>query len=400
MNDGTLRGRDSLQRRVLVALAMLPICLGAAGCEDATTEQAGGPPPAPPVSVATPVVKPIVEMDDFTGRFEAVDFVEIRSRVGGYIRDIHFSDGGIVEQGALLFTIDPRPFEAELVAARAAVTIAQTQLNFAGQELERARRLRQSGNAAQATLDERRQQYAEAEAEIERAKAAQTQAGLDLEFTAIRAPFRGRASRNLLSIGNLVNANETVLTTIAAVESLHFYFDVDERTFMSYERIAGEAGRPAENNKTIEVDLRIDGEEKPRRGVLDFVDNRLDEQTGTMRARALVPNLTKTADGNPIIPLTPGMFGVISVPASPLYDAVLIPDEAIASDQDRRIVYVLQPDNAVLPVPIRPGPRHDGYRIVRSGLNGTETIVVNGLMRVRPGTKVTPQPIVLPPVKP
>jgi len=349
-------------------------------------------PAAPAVTVAKPVVKDIVEQDDFIGRFEPVDQVDIRSRVSGYLGKIHFRDGALVKKGDLLFTIDQRPYQAALDEAEATVASAQVKVEFASNDLDRAEALRRSGNVAEQVLDQRRSNYLTARAELDRAQAALRQARLNMEFTEIRAPVAGRISRKVLSEGNLVNANETVLTNIVSLDPIHFYFDVDERSFLAYSRqIAGgtQTSSAAAPNQVV---LRLtDEREAERIGQLDFLDNRLDAASGTIRARAVFENRD--------LFLTPGLFGRVTLRGSDPYRGVLVPDEAVGNDQDRRVVFVLAADNSVSMRPVRPGPRIDGYRVIRSGLAGDETIVVNGIVRVRPGIKVTPQMTTLPPIR-
>jgi RND family efflux transporter MFP subunit len=373
---------------VLVGLAAGLAGFLGAGSTDAMA-QAAAPPP-PPVTVAKPVVKDITENDEFTGRFEAVDSVEIRSRVTGYLDTVHFQDGAIVKQGDLLFTIDPRPYQAAYDRAKSQVEVSQSRFEFAQNDLERAENLRKSGNIADQVLDQRRQNFISAQAELAGNKAALESARLDLEFTQIKAPLPGRISRRLVSPGNLVNANQTLLTSIVSLDPIQFYFDIDERSFVAYQKVSGPQG-PSEALGT-DVLISITGERDPtRQGKLDFLDNRLDAQTGTLRARAMVPN--------PNMFLTPGMFGRIRISGSAPYKGVLIPDEAIGSDQDRRIVYVVGDDGVAQPRVVRPGPKIDGYRVIRDGLKGDESVVVNGIVRVRPGTKVTPNLVTLPPVR-
>jgi RND family efflux transporter MFP subunit len=374
--------------RFALAIAMTLVL---SGCPN--EEQAGGPPPAPKVTVAKPVVKNIVEMDDFTGRFEAVDIVDIRSRVSGYLDKIHFEEGTLAKAGDLLFTIDPRPYQTNLDEAKSSLIVAKTEFDFAAKELERAESLVGRGDISRSTLDERRQRFAATQAQIEGAKAAVRRAELDLEFTEIRAPFTGRISSKQVSVGNLVKADDTVLTNIVSLDPIHFYFDVDEQSYMAYARAALDGNRSSGRVNPIAVRVTLsDDKEGEFVGRLDFVDNRIDEATGTMRIRAVFPN------GNLL--LQPGLFGRISIPGSPLYKGILIPDEAIASDQDRRLVYVLDDANVISTQVVRPGPRIDGYRVVRTGLSGLERIVVNGLARVRPGVTVDPEPVDLPLVRP
>jgi len=354
---------------------------------------AQGAPPAPPsVTVAKPVVKDIIERTDFIGRFEAVDQVDVRARVSGYIDKIHFEDGTLVKAGDLLFTIDPRPYRNALEQAQATVTSSQVRLDFAQSDLDRAEQLRRTGNVSDQVFDQRRQAFLTAKAELDRAQAALRQAQLDVDFTEVRSPLTGRLSRRLVSGGNLVNANQTILTNVLTLDPIQFYFDVDERSYLAYSRQIQGGTRTSSNGSANEVLLTLTDERLGRRkGQLDFVDNRLDAASGTIRARAVFANKD--------LFLTPGLFGRVTIGASDPYSAVLLPDEAIGSDQDRRVAYVLGENNVVSLKPIRVGPRIDGYRVIREGLKGDETVVVNGLVRVRPGSPITPQMTTLPMVR-
>ncbi len=374
--------------RAPLALTGLAAFLFSAVPASAQMPGAGGP---PPVSVAKPIVKEIVEWDEFVGRFEAPQSVEVRARVAGYLESSNFREGSLVKEGDLLFVIDKRPYQAAFNRAQAAVTAAQTRTTFTHSDLERTQNLTRSGVAAERTLEERRQQAQQADADLAGARAALEQARLDLGYTEIRAQISGRIGRRLVTDGNLVRANETLLTTIVSLDPIHFYFEVDEKSYLAYSRQLAQP-RAALGEAKTQVFVGI-GEEKTldRPGVLDFADNRLDARSGTMQLRAVLDNKD--------LLLTPGLFGRIRVPGTPKYKAVLVPDEAISADQDRRIVMVVGDDGTVAPKVVRPGPREDGYRVVRQGLTGDETIVINGLQRARPGTKVTPQMTQLPPTR-
>jgi multidrug efflux system membrane fusion protein len=375
-------------RRWFVALVA---SAGFAVASSLAVAQAPPDAPPPPVTVAKPIVKEVVERDDFVGRFEAVDFVEVRARVSGYLAAVSFRDGAIVNKGDLLFSVDKRPYQAALDQAEAAITSAQSRVSFAQSDYERAAALGRTGNITEQALEQRRNALDTARGELLGAQAAARTARLNLGFTEIRAPIGGRIGRRLLSEGNLVTADQTLLTTIVSLDPIYFYFDVDERAFLAYQRNL-HIGEVTNGNQVPVVVALTDEKDFTRKGVLDFLDNRVDQATGTMRARASIENKD--------LFIRPGLFGTIQVPGSPPHRGVLIPDEAIGTDQDRRIVWVVAEDNTVSPRVVRPGPRIDGYRLIREGLKGDETIVVVGLQRVRPGAKVTPQVTTLPPARP
>jgi RND family efflux transporter MFP subunit len=347
--------------------------------------------PPPPVTVAKPVVKDVVEYDDFIGRFEPVDQVDIRARVSGYVDKIHFTDGSVVRAGDLLFTIDQRPYQAALDEAQASLESAKARVDFAQGDVVRAENLRKSGNITGQIYDERTQTLATAQADVNRAQATLNRAKLDMQFTEIRAPIAGRMSRHLVSLGNLVNANDTVLSNIVSMDPINFYFDVDERSFLAYQKLSTGSLRTSNDGALNEVLVATSDENEPtHKGHLDFTDNRLDNASGTIRARAVLENKD--------LSLVPGLFGRIRILGSDKYKGVLVPEDALGSDQDRRVVYVVGADNTISLQPVRVGSRVDGYRVIRVGLKGDETIVVNGLMRVRPGIKVDPKLMTLPPV--
>ncbi|WP_341897720.1 efflux RND transporter periplasmic adaptor subunit [Ferrovibrio terrae] len=373
------------------ALAVV-LLAGVGSLASTASAQMGGP---PPVTVAKPVMRPIVEMDEYTGRFDAMNSVEIRARVSGYLDTVHFQDGATVNQGDLLFTIDRRTYQANYNQAQATLNNRQTEFDLAKLEYERYQKLTQTGAAATATLDQRRQAFLAAQANISGARAAAETTRLQLSFTEVRSPIAGRISRKLVSEGNLVRENETLLTTVVQLAPVHFYFDIDERSYLSYQRIAKQGGQSSSggsNGRGLPVAVMLTDEKTfVHTGVLDFTDNRVDTATGTMRLRAVFENKDQF--------LTPGLFGRIAVPGSPEYQAVMLPDEAILTDLDRRYVYVVGDGGAVQQRPVRIGSRTDNYRIIREGLKGDETVVINGLQRVRlGGGKVTPQPVELPKV--
>jgi RND family efflux transporter MFP subunit len=373
--------------RFLVAMAAA-VLLGVPG-HPALAQAPAGPPPA--VTTAKPVVKDVVEANEFTGRFEATDSVDVRARVSGYLERVAFQDGSTVKKGDLLFVIDRRPYKAALDQAQATQVSAQARLQFAQADIERAESLRRTGNIAEQLVDQRRQAFLSARADLDNAEAALRNAQLNYDFTEIKAPMAGKIGRRLISEGNLVNANETLLTNIVTLDPIYFYFDVDERSFLAYTR-AIQADKQAGRDVTYAAKVGTSDEKEPgRTAKLDFLDNRVDQATGTIRARAVVPNKD--------LFLTPGLFGTVRVASSTPHRGVLIPDEAIATDQDRRIVYVVAEDGTVAPRVIQPGPRIDGYRLVRDGLKGDETIVIAGIQRVRPGAKVTAQMQELPPAR-
>lgn len=346
---------------------------------------------APQVTVAKPVVREVVDSDDFIGRFQASEQVSIRSRVGGYLQSINFTDGRMVKEGDELFEIDQRPYITALNEATAQFAIAQSTLTYAQSQFERANTLVKSGSQTVSTLDDRRRELESAEASLQGSQASVERAKLDLTYSKIIAPLSGRIDRHLISIGNLVTSDNTVLTTIVALDPIDFYFDVDERRLLSYAATARKNGQVLqEGGGGLRVTVRLgDRDETKFVGALDFAENTVDPQTGTLRVRARFPN--------PNFALQPGLFGRATIEGSSPYKAVLIPDEAISSDQNERLVYVLNPDQTVAAQAVRVGPKLYGYRVIRAGLKGDEKVVVRGVVRVRPGSKVTPVSIDLPP---
>ncbi|RWX36693.1 efflux RND transporter periplasmic adaptor subunit [Rhizobium leguminosarum] len=377
-------GRVPVPSRYTLALALL--AFASCGTIAAAQEQA-----PPPVTAAKPVVRDVVDNDEFIGRFDAVDQVSVRARVGGYLQEVRFQDGTIVHKGDVLFVIDQRPFVTAQNEANAALEVAKSTLTFAEAQFKRAESLAQSGSQSVSTLDDRRRELVSAQANVRGAQAAADRAALDMEYTQITAPISGRIDRRLVSAGNLIQADQSVLTTIVSMDPIDFYFDVDERRLLNFANTARSRGADLqEGGGGLDVKVSIsDPMAKPFVGKLDFAENRVDNETGTMRVRARFPN--------PNFVLQPGLFGRAQIEASNSYRAVLVPDEAIGSDQNQRVVYVVEADGTVTTKPVRPGPRLFGYRAIREGLSGEETIVVNGLMRARPGSKVNPELTQLPP---
>lgn len=375
-------GRSAERARAgRAALPLLMLALLVAACEHA----APPPPPKPKVVVSRPLDREVEEWDEYTARLEAKDFVEVRARVSGYLQSIHFKDGAIVQKGDLLFQIDPRPYEAILHRAEGDVAVAKARLQLARTKLERATKLVGREAISQEEADTRAAEARQAEAALEGAGAAVDAAKLDVEFTSIRAPISGRASRKLVTEGNLVtggaSSQGTLLTTIVSLDPIYVYFEADERAFLKYQRLAQSGERPSSRDVHNPVRIGLADEEGyPHDGWMDFVDNQLDPGTGTMIGRAVLPN--------PYFTLTPGLFARLRLPGRPRYRALLVPDEAIVSDQSRKIVYVVDDQGVAHDRVVRLGSMYGGLRIVQDGLASGDRIVVSGVQRVRPGITV------------
>ncbi|MFV3130023.1 efflux RND transporter periplasmic adaptor subunit [Niveispirillum sp. KHB5.9] len=375
-------------RLVLVAAGLTGL-LALAGCGKGG--QGAATPPPPQVVVSQPVKKNVQEWDEYTGRFAAVEDVEIRARVSGYLTAVNFQDGQVVFKGDPLFVIDPRPYQAAADAARAGVAQAQASVQLAQRELDRARDLRQTQAVSQSVLDTRSQQLQAATAQLLAAQAQARAADLDLEFTSVKAPVTGRVSNHRVSVGNLVSggsAQSTLLTTIVSLDPIHFYFDADQASYLRYQRQSRSGERPSSRDNANPVILSLPDEQGfTHQGRIDFVDNQIDDGTGTIRARAVFDN--------PDMVLTPGMFARLRLVGRPNYDGLLLPDAAIGTDQNRRFVYVVDKDNKATYRGVTTGPLVDGLRVIREGLTAGDKVVVAGLQRVKPGAAVTPveQPI-------
>jgi RND family efflux transporter MFP subunit len=358
--------------------------LALAGCDDGSSGQAGAAAPPPEVTVAHPRAERLVEWTEFTGRFEAVERVEVRARVSGYLNSVDFRDGRVVEKGQVLFLIDPRPFEVAFQRAEADLASAEAQLKLADLEFQRISNLTESPAFSRAAYDQRVQEREAAQASLAAAQAATAKARLDLEYTRVYAPVSGRISDRRVDIGNLVT-EETLLTTIVSLDPIYFVFDMSEADFLAYQRavLAGELPSTRDRSTLVNVKL-VDEDDWSRQGRMNFVDNVVDQGSGTVRARAEFRN--------PDHLIAPGQFGTIRIPGSPEYEAILIPDEAIVADQAQKLVMTVTSDNRIEPRVIRPGPLELGLRIVRRGLEPSDRIVINGLLRVRPGIEVTPMP--------
>jgi len=353
-------------------------------------KQGGAPPPPPPtVTVATPIKRTVSDFDEYVGRFVPVDSVEVRARVSGYLDSVHFKDGQMVKKGDLLFTIDKRPFEYTLEQARANLATAKSNLAYAKSDLERGQTLVTAKTITEQIFEQRAQAFRNAQASVSGMEAALRQAELDLQFTELRAPMDGRIGDRRVSPGNLVAGGTvptpTLLATIVSTDPIHFEFTFDEASYLRYERLAKKGRDVASRGAGVQVALKlIDEKDFKHEGRMDFVNNVIDSTTGTIRARAVFDN--------PNGVFTPGMFGRVRVPASPPYEALLVPDAAIGSEQTRKYVLVVGPDNKVAERFVTLGQARPGnLRVIKSGLKPDDRIIVEGLMRARAGQKVTPQ---------
>jgi RND family efflux transporter MFP subunit len=345
-------------------------------------------PPAPPLQAVTVAPVPereITEWDEFTGRLEAVDQVEIRPRVSGYIKRVAFDEGKEVRKGEVLFEIDPRPYQAELARAEAELERARSAASLAKSEVQRAGKLVDAQAISREEFDSRTSAEVQGGAQVRAAEAAVETARLNLEWTKVRSPIAGRVSRAEVTAGNLVQTGPpegTPLTTVVSLDPMYVYFDSDEQTYLRY---AGQTKSSGTNwrNAKLPVFLGLANETGyPHEGRLDFVDNQVDPKTGTIRTRAVFSNKSRA--------LTPGLFARVKLVGTQKKKALLVRDAAIGTDQDRKFVLVVGPGDTLVYRPIVPGRLVDGLRIVDSGLQANDRVVVNGLMRVRPGMKVAP----------
>jgi len=346
------------------------------------------PAPAPPkVAVSRPVVREVIEWDEYTGRLVAVESVEIRARVSGYLQSIHFNDGAIVKKGHLLFVIDPRPYQAELDRANAESQLANARLDLAKSDYARAQRLLQVRAISEEEADTRAATQRQTQEQLQAARAAVAAAKLNVEFTRITAPISGRISRKFVTEGNLINggtAQSTLLTTIVSLDPIHCYIEADERAYLKYVRLSREGKRPSSREVRNPAYLALADETGfPHKGYIDFVDNRLDPNTGTMTGRAIFPN--------PELTLTPGLFARVRIPGSGNYEALMIPDEAIGTDLSQKFVFVVNDQSIVEYRAVQLGPIISGLRVIREGLKPEDWVISKGIQRARANIKVDPE---------
>jgi len=380
MND--FLARPSHAATVVALAAVLAL---AAGCE-APKPGAAAPaaPPPPKVTVAAPLKMPVPAEEEYVGRFTAVDSIEVKTRVSGALEAVHFKDGEMVQKGQRLFSIDRRPFEISLDQARATLGQAEAALELANSELARARDLALGSTITRQTLDQRVSAKRSAEAQVMAQSAAVRQAALDLEFTELKAPVTGRIGDQRVSVGNFVSAattaGTTLLATIQTVDPIRFEFNFDEAAYLRFVR--SRASRPEGDDVPVRLKL-LDEKEFEHAGRMDFIDNAMSRSSGTIRGRAVVANASGL--------FAPGMFARIRVTVAPPTEALLIPDSAVGSEQVRKYVLVAAESGETKLRYVELGGLHQGLRVVTGGLEASDRIVIDGLMRVRPGMKVEPQ---------
>jgi RND family efflux transporter MFP subunit len=374
--------------RTLLAAVLIVVAPVLASCGQGP--QQGAAPPPPKVTVAKPAKRTIVDQDEYVGRFVPVDIVEVRARVSGYLDKVHFSDGQIVKQGDLLFTIDKRPFQNTLDQARANLETAKSNVEFTQADLARGQQLLRDRTISEQIFQQRAQQFRNAQAGVAANEAMVRQAELDLEFTELRAPITGRIGDRRVTQGNLVTGgtggNTSLLATIVSIDPIRFEFTFDEASMLRYERLArgNNAADVTGRDSTTAVRLKlIDEQDFTHYGRMDFIDNVIERATGTIRGRAQFAN----ADGL----FTPGMFARVQVPGSAPYQALMVPDAAIGTEQARKFVYVIDGENVARQRYVALGQLVDDLRVIKDGLSENDRVVVNGLMRARQGQKVTPE---------
>jgi multidrug efflux system membrane fusion protein len=374
--------------RILTLIAMLASA-AAAGCRgEAAT---GSMPPPPEVSVATVLVKNVRPWDEFTGHIEAVETVELRPRVSGYIERVNYEEGGEVKKGDVLFVIDQRTYRAELARVEAELARATTQAGLARSEVVRAKKLADARAISTEELDQRNSALAQAEANIRAAQSAVDVALLDLEFTEVRAPISGRAGRALVTPGNLVSTqpNATLLTTIVSLDPVYVYFEGDERSYLRYNAMSRNGERVSSRDARNPVRVGLAGDTGyPYEGEMDFMDNQVNRDTGTIRARAVLPNPDRV--------FTPGLFARVQLAGSDTFLATLIDDKAVLTDQDRKYVYVVGENASAERRDVRLGRMIDGLRVVEAGLEPGDRVIVHGVQKVfMPGMPVDAEVIAM-----
>ncbi|MDG6348834.1 efflux RND transporter periplasmic adaptor subunit [Luteimonas sp. 8-5] len=390
----TLRKLPAARRAALRSGTALPwlalslaaaIALVVAGC-DTNAQEAGHMPPPPAVSVATVLSKPVHQWDTFNGRVSAVESVELRPRVSGYVQRVAFDEGQEVKKGDLLFVIDPRPYQAALDQAKAQLQRARAEARLAQAQDARAQTLIEARAISREEFETRKAASAQGDAGVRAAEAAVAAAQLDLQFTQVRAPIDGRIGRAMVTEGNLAQADQTLLTTLVSQDPMYVYFESDEQTYLRYAELARKGERTRSSNPVRVGLANEDG--FPHEGTVDFVDNQVDPATGTIRARAVLPNPDRV--------FTPGLFARVQVQGSGRFDAMLIDDKAVLTDQDRKYVYVLGPENKAVRKDVVLGRMIEGLRVVESGLAADDKVIVHGVQKVfMPGMPVAPQDIAM-----
>lgn len=372
-------------RQGLTLLGMVLLITQLVGCDKGVAQNA--PPPPPEVSAAPVLIKPVSQWDNFNGRVEAVQSVQLRPRVSGYIDSVNYREGDEVKKGQVLFTIDDRSYRAALEQAKAELARARSQASLARSESGRSEKLIGTQAISREAWEQRRSAASQAQADVLAAEAAVDMAQLNLDFTRVTAPIDGRASRAQITAGNLVTAGDSasVLTTLVSQQQMYVYFDVDENTFLNYQAMA----RQGQQRHALPVEIALVGEEGfPHQGKIDFMDNQLTASTGTIRMRALLDNQQRQ--------FTPGLFARVRLPGSAQFEAVLIDDKAVLTDQDRKYVYVVDGEGKAQRRDIQPGAMIDGLRIVKSGLKSGDRVIIAGLQKVfMPGMPVTAQQVAM-----
>jgi len=390
------RADSFFRARRLSSFALLALSVAViAGCNGNAAETAAPPPPA--VSVAPVLVKPIKQWDEFSGRIEAVQTVQLRPRVSGYIESVNYHEGEEVRAGDVLFTIDARSYRAALEQALAELARARSAASQTQGEADRAKKLTDVQAMSTELFEQRRAAANEASAQVQAAQAAVDAARLDLDWTKVRAPISGRAGRALVTAGNLVGTGESasVLTTVVS-DQMHVHFDADEATFLRYQTLARDGERPSGRDGGLPVKVGLVGEDGyPHQGQVDFVDNQLSPGTGTIRVRALMDNNDHS--------LVPGLFARVQLPGSGEFKAMLVDDKAVLTDQDRKYVYVVDAEGKAQRRDVQLGRMADGLRIVNGGLKAGDKVIVDGVQKVfMPGMPVQAKEVAMqaPPAKP
>jgi RND family efflux transporter MFP subunit len=380
----SLRFSSAFAAPALVSLATI-VC---SGCEHSEAESSA--PPATVVVVSAPVEQAVVDYVEYTGRTESAESVEIRARVTGFLNAVLFKDGAEVQKGAPLYEIDDREFQADLEAAKAQLATAVAHQEKANLDFQRAEALKTKGAITAAQYDQILADKKEADAQVQSAKAKQDRAQLNVDFSKIAAPIAGKINRSNLTIGNLVDANKTVLTSIVSVDPIYVYFDVDERTFLTLMQQVREGKLESGEKTAIPIFMGLTTDKGyPHKGTIDFLENRVNPATGTIRTRGTFPN-PKPPVGRRV--LESGLFARVRVPIGNPKPTLLVADRAIGTDQGRKFVYVVNDKNEVVFRPVQLGPTHDGLRAISEGLTAGERVIIDGLQRVRPGVIVSPTP--------